>query len=315
MKAPSLVERALEDWPAKIVCLVLALLLFLFYRMSTLDQRYFSVALVVESNGEFVPATTYPRTVKIRLRGETDSIYPIQEGDVTASIDLAKFTAEGDVRVPVRAHLSGTALGIDPLEVTVEPAEVSLRLEHRVAKKVPVNPDFRGFPETGFELTGFTVNPATVEVSGPRSSMAKIASIATESVDLSGRSSNFSGSALLLQGDQLVSVSGTGRVEYNVAIEPTTYVRSFTDIPIQLDSLDPAFVCEDTIPSGTLRLRGTNSDLSEYVLPFDILKIYCGNVSESGVYSLPIQVSAPTKFEVVESTPSEAQLSFRRAAR
>lgn len=314
MKAPSLVERAIVDWPAKIVCLVLALLLFLFYRMSTLDQRYFSVPLTVESNGNFAPASTYPKMVKIRLRGETNSIYPILESDVTASVDLARFDAEGEVRVPIRAHLSGTALGIDPLEVTVDPPEIKLRLEHRVSKKVPINPDFRGFPETGFELTGYTVNPSTADISGPRSTVAKIATVTTDSVDLSGRSANFSGTALLLNTNPLVELSGGERVEYNVAIEPTTYVRSFSDIPILLSGLDPRFEVVGELPSGTLRLRGTNSELSAYVLPFDILSVNCVNVSEAGVYSLPIQTASPDIFDVVESTPTEIQLTFREAA-
>lgn len=311
MKAPSLVERAIEDWPAKIVCLVLALLLFLFYRMSTLDQRYFSVPLTVESNETLAPASTYPKMVKIRLRGETDSIYPVLESDVTASVDLSRFDGEGEVRVPVRAHLSGTALGIDPLEVSVDPAEIKVRLEHRTSKKVPINPDFRGFPETGFELTGYTVNPAAAEVSGPRSAVAKIAAVTTDAVDLSGRSANFTGTALLLNANPLVDLAGGERVEYSVAIEPTSYVRSFSDIPILLSGLDPRFELIGELPSGTLRLRGTNSELSAFVLPFDILSINCVNVERPGVYSLPVQVSVPNSFDIVENAPTELQLSFR----
>ncbi len=313
MKAPSLVERALVDWPAKIVCLVLALLLFLFYRMSTLDQRYFSVPLAVESNANFAPASTYPKMVKIRLRGETDSIYPILESDITASVDLARFDAEGEVRVPIRAHLSGTALGIDPLEVTVDPPEIKVRLEHRISKKVPVNPDFRGFPETGFELTGYTVNPSTADISGPRSAVSKIATVTTDAVDLSGRSANFSGTTLLLNANPLVELAGGERVEYNVAIEPTTYVRSFSDIPILMSGLDSRFEPVGELPSGTLRLRGTNSELSAYVLPFDILSVNCVNVNQGGVYSLPVQVSASDSFDVVESSPTEIQITFREA--
>ncbi len=312
MKAPSLVERAITDWPAKIVCLVLALLLFLFYRMSTLDQRYFSVPLSVEANGNFAPASTYPKMVKIRLRGETDSIYPILESDITASIDLSRFDAEGEVRIPVRAHLSGTALGIDPLEVTVDPAEVKIRLERRLTKKVPVNPDFGGFPETGFELTGYTVKPSTVEISGPRSVLAKLAAVSTETIDLSGRSGNFSGTALLLNGNPLVDFAGNERVEYDVGVEPTTYVRAFTDIPILLTGLPAGLEATGSLPAGTLRLRGTNSELSAYVLPFDILSVDCSNVSAPGIYSLPVQVARPGSFDVVETTPAEVQIQFGR---
>lgn len=314
MKAPSLAERLLEDWPAKIVCLVLAFLLFLFYRMSTLDQRYFSVPLTVDTNGEFIPASTYPSMVKIKLRGEADSLYPIQENDISASIDLTRFAAEGEVRVPVRTHLSGSALGIDPLEVDVEPAELILRLEHRVAKKVPVTPDFKGFPETGFELTGYSIQPSEVELSGPRSVMAKIAAVTTEGVDLSGRSSNFTGTSRIADTAPLVSLSGSGRVDYSVAIEPTTYVRAFSSVPIVLESLSQDFESAGDLPEGSLRLRGTNSDLSSFALPFDVLKVDCSNVTAAGVYSLPVTVSAPGRFEVVESVPSEVQLTFRRKA-
>jgi len=202
----------MDNWPAKIICLTLSLMLFLFYRMSTLEQRYFSVPLLVETNGDLVPATAYPRMVKIGLRGEADSIYPILEDDIVASIDLSGFTKEGEYRVAVQTRIKGTALDIEPLEVSVEPVEISLRVEHRMVKKVPVTPNFRGYPEAGYEFTGYTVDPSIVEVSGPRSTVEKISEVLTESIELSGRNTSFDGVISGVNRNNLLSISGQGKI-------------------------------------------------------------------------------------------------------
>jgi YbbR domain-containing protein len=227
-------DKIMDNWPAKIICLTLSVLLFLFYRMSTLEQRYFSVPLLVETNGDLVPATAYPRMVKISLRGEVNNIFPILEDDIVAFIDLSTNTKEGDVHVAVQTRIKGTALDVDPLEVSVDPLEISLRVEHRVVKKVQVTPSFKGYPEAGFEFSGYTLNPSIVELSGPRSAVEKISDIVTDSIELSGRNAGFVGTIPLVIKNSLVSLSGDSRIQYAVNINQTTLVKSYEKISIPI---------------------------------------------------------------------------------
>jgi YbbR domain-containing protein len=314
MTANNLTEKIFENWPAKIVCIALALLLFLFYRMSTLQERYFSVPLLVETNGDLVPASAYPKMVKITLRGESDSIYPIQEEDVIAYLDISHFTKEGEYRVPVQTKLKGTALDVDPLEVAVEPVELNLRLEHRLVKKLQVTPSFKGYPEAGYEFAGYTVKPANVEVSGPRSIVEKMGDIVTETVELSGRNASFEGVTALVHRSQLVSINGDGKISFAVTINQTTLVKNFEDVPFYFENLDPGLTAETDKVSGTIQIKGTQTDLSEWTIPENALTVLCENISAPGVYTLPVRAIIPQPYEVLQSSPGEVQVTVRRKA-
>ncbi len=314
MTANNLTEKIFENWPAKIVCIALALLLFLFYRMSTLQERYFSVPLQVETNGDLVPASAYPRMVKITLRGETDSIYPIQEGDVIAYLDLSHFTKEGEYRVSLQTKLKGTALDVDPLEVTVEPVELKLRLEHRLVKKLSVTPSFKGYPEAGYEFAGYTVSPSSVEVSGPRSLVEKMSDVVTETVELSGRNASFEGDIALAHRNPLVSISGNGKASFAVTINQTTLVKSFEDVPFFFENLDPSFVAETDKVSGTIQIKGTQTDLADWRLPENALTVLCEDITAPGTYTLPVRAIIPQPYEVLQSSPGDVQVTVRRAS-
>lgn len=312
MNIQNLIDKTIENWPAKIICLTLALLLFLFYRMSTLEERFFSIPLEIENNGTMVPASLYPRMIKISLRGEMDSIYPIQENDVGVFVDLGAITKEGEYQLPVQTRLLGTALGIDPLEVSVEPSQITMRVEHRLVKKAAVIPSFKGYPEAGYEFNGYTVRPSILEIDGPRSAIENISELLTEPVDLTGINESFEGIISVLNKNMLVSISGDGKVNYKVTISKTTLIKNFEEIPFYFENLDPTLEVETDIGKGYIQIKGTQNELEKWVLPENLLTILCENVKTPGVYSLPIHAIVPAPFEVITMSPNEIQISVRR---
>jgi YbbR domain-containing protein len=314
MTLKSLTERALDNWPAKIVCIALALLLSMFYRMSTLEERFFSIPLEVRTNGDIVPASNYPRMVKVSLRGETDNIYPILDSDIVAYLDLTPYAKEGEFRVAIRTELKGTALDVSPLEISTDPVELSVRVEHRMAKKVSVTPSFRGYPEAGFEFTGYTLAPQDIEVFGPRSAVEKITDVVTEPIELSGKDSTFAGSVAAVNRNTLVALSGGGKIDYQVTISQTTLIKNFEDVPFYFENLDPSLEVETDKVSGTLQIKGTQTDLAEWSLPENALTILCENVTAPGVYSLPVRTIVPQPYEVIASSPGQVQLTVRGKA-
>lgn len=311
MTLKTLTERTLENWPAKIVCITLALLLSLFYRMSTLEERFFSVPLEIRTNGDLVPASNYPRMVKISLRGETDNIYPILDSDIIAYLDLTPYQKEGEFRVAIRTELKGTALDVTPLEISTDPAELTVRVEHRMVKKVAVTPSFKGYPEAGYEFSGYLLNPSIIEVYGPRSSVEKITDMVTESVELSGRNETFTGSISVVNRNPLVTLSDGGKLEYQVTINQTTLIKNFDDVPFYFENLNPSLEVETDKISGSLQIKGTQTDLSAWVLPENALTILCENVTAPGVYSLPVRTIIPLPYEVILSSPDQVQLTVR----
>ena len=129
MNSRGFLHALLSDLPVKVICLTAAVILFLFHRVNTMTERFFSVPLEVSTPPGLAIASPYPKTVRITLRGSEDAIYPILEEDIEATADLESHKSQGVFRAPVRISRRGTAANVEPLEIKVEPQDVAFTLE------------------------------------------------------------------------------------------------------------------------------------------------------------------------------------------
>jgi hypothetical protein len=217
-----------ENWPAKVLSVAAALMLLVFHRMSTLESRFFAAPLQVES-GEagLIPASSYPRLARVTIRGDANSIYPIIEDDIEAYIDLSKYTTEGWYRLPVQVRKTGSALGVEPLEISVDPMEVSIRLERKMSKNVPIIPAFKGRVIAGYDLVSQSISPATVLVEGPARLLAEITEFQTAVIDLDGRDQDFSVLINIVNRDPLIIIRGNGMTEFRGQVHRSSNIRSW----------------------------------------------------------------------------------------
>jgi YbbR domain-containing protein len=218
MSSRELFVKIIEKWPVKILSLAAALLISFFYKMSTLETRSFQVPLRVESTNLMVPASSYSPTVKINLRGEKNNIYQIPEEDIEAYIDLSKYTSEDTHRIPIQFRKKGSALGIEPLEITVEPADIDIKIENKISRDIKIIPSFNGFIAEGYEMTSQSINPSSITAEGPRSNIESIFEFNTTPIDLEGRYGNFSILTNIIVNDPLIITHDNRMIEYHAAI-------------------------------------------------------------------------------------------------
>jgi YbbR domain-containing protein len=222
LNSAKLIAKIIEKWPVKALSLALAIIIAVFYRMNTLETRYMSVPLHVELNEHFTAANTFTQTVRVSLRGEAGSILPILEEDIEAFIDLRKYSNEGFYRIPVQIRKKGEALGIEPLEVSVQPIEIHIILEQKIIRSVPVLPVYRGTIAQGYEFTSQSINPENVTAEGPRTSMENQYEFFTDTIDLEGRYGNFSGLVNIINDNPLIRIHGNTMIEYRGNIRRIT---------------------------------------------------------------------------------------------
>jgi YbbR domain-containing protein len=203
---------------AKALSIAFAVFLFVFHRMSSLQTRFFSVPLTVETNAAFVPASAYTRIIKVSLRGDANGIFPIQEDDIEAYIDLKKYESEGMYGVPVQIRRKGSALGVEPLEISVEPVEISIRLDRKTSKYIPIRANMRGEVESGFELVSHSLYPAQAVLDGPFDVLNSISELYTDYIDLDGRREDFSVTVNIMNRDPLIVIRGSGITEFRCHI-------------------------------------------------------------------------------------------------
>jgi hypothetical protein len=310
LNTKKLLSRAVEKWPVKVLSVAAALVLFVFHRMSTLETRFFSVPLAVETGADLVPISSYPRFIKVTLRGDANSIYPIVENDIEAYIDLKKHRAEGWYRAPVQIRKKGSAVDVEPLEISVDPLEVSLQLDHRIVKTLSLAANIRGSPASGFELVSHSLFPAQVAAEGPRLVLEPLSQLGTEAVDLEGRSEDFTITVNILNPDSRIVTRGSKTAEFRGRVSPVPVSaamrsRDFDGIPVAVKGLNPGFQANWGGATGSVRLQGERTLLDTFKPPDDFLSLDCSGLHEPGTYTLPVLISVPPEFSSVHQEPRE----------
>ena len=284
-----LFDKAVKNWPAKVLSLALAIILFVFHRMVALEERFFSVPLYVENLNTMMPSSSYPRMIRVTLRGESHGIYSIMEDDIEVYVDMEEFSAPGTYRVPVQWRKKGTALGIDPLQINVDPMEIVFILDHRISRIVPIRASFRGQPEPGFIMTNYSLNPNQIIIDGPSVLMGAISELSTELIELDGRQSNFYMTVNIVNNDPLVVIRGRGTTEFYGSINQVIPVRNISNLTITVTGIREGFFGELEFNAGSLHIEGENQEeVERFYPPPDFLRVDASWISESGTYVLRV---------------------------
>jgi YbbR domain-containing protein len=308
LNSRNLFARAVKNWPAKVLSVALAIVLFIFHRMSVVEERFFSVPLVIETVGDLIPSGSYPRTIRVTLRGDANSIFPIAEEDIEVYLDLSGYIAAGTYRAPVEIRKKGSALGVDPLEVWVDPMEISIELDHKISKSVPLIPRYQGYVESGYELVSYTLEPTKAVIEGPSKLVSGISELTTEFVELSGRNADFSIVVRILNQEPLVVVQGNRIAEFRASIRAAIMIRTMDELPIEVIGLNGSLRAEPEVISGSIRLEGAQKELEIYTPPGPVLTLDCSDITEPGEYTLPVRVAIPAQFSLARTEPEEVRV-------
>jgi YbbR domain-containing protein len=307
-----LLARVAKNWPAKVISVAMAIVLFVFHRMSLLEERFFSAPLNVEINSLLIPASPYPGMVRITLRGDANTIYPILEDDIQAYIDLSKYTEPGTYRAPVQIRKQGTAIRTETMEIAVDPLELVLTLDERLDKTVSLEANFKGVPESGYELSSYTLDPSQVLIEGPKSIVADVEKLSTDYIDLTGRSEDFSATVRIIHEDPLFIIRGSGFTEFHGSVREKQRAESFDNLPIRIEGLDDQFIGELEILSGSVRIEGGQT-IFDRTRGEDIrLYVDCSSINTPGDFLLPVLVFFPQLFTIIRQDPQQVILHVLR---
>jgi hypothetical protein len=310
-----LLARIAENWPPKVISIAMAIVLLVFHRMSLLEERFFSVPLSVETDSSMIPASPWPGMVRITLRGDANAIYPILEDDIRAYIDLNRYAEPGTYRAPVQIRRQGTAVRTEALEIAVDPLELMVTLDERLAKTVSVQASFRGVVDPGYELSSYTLEPSHVAVEGPKSIVADIEELSTDYIELAGRSEDFSSTVRILNNEPLLVIRGNGFAEFHGTVREKQRAESFENLPIRIEGLAGRFSGELEIGSGSVRIEGGQT-IFDRTKDRDIrLYVDCSSIDSVGDFLLPVLVFFPHLFTIIRQDPEQVIIHILRKER
>jgi len=294
--------KLIDNWPVKVLSVALALALVIVYRVSTLSTRTLTVPLTIETGHALIPASDFPANVRVTLRGEDDGINLIADGDIEAFIDLSRHEFEGWYRSPVQVRRRGTALEMEPLEISVNPLEISVRLDRRINMVLPITVPVQGSVASGFDLVSHSITPAEVSVSGPQSILADLAGVTTSPVILEGRSGDFGVQVSIISPSSLLSI-GDGTAEFRGVVRPAVPVRNIENIPIMLTELAPGLVTDWGGRTGSVRIEGSWDRIDAFSPGPGFLSVDGSAITGPGTHVLPVRINLPAGFTLIRQDP------------
>jgi YbbR domain-containing protein len=300
-----------KNWPAKVLSVAVAIFLFAFHRMGDLQERFFSVPLRLDINSNLVPGSSYQRNIRVTLRGDANSIYAIEEDDIELYADLTMFSEPGTYKVLVQIQKKGTVAENETLEINLDPIEISLELDTKMSKYVPLSPSFQGYLESGYEMVSYTLEPNQVVIDGPLKLLTGISELSTESIDLRSRNTDFSSRVRIMNPNPLLVLRGDGMTEFRGFIRELIEIRNFDNLSITVNGLDDAFEAVLEPPAASVRIQGVQKYLDAFIAQ-NILTVDCSAVNEEGSYDLPLVVTVGSELTVDRREPETVRVIITR---
>ena len=176
----------------RVIALAIAVLIWTMTSAERREQvleRPFDVPIaIVGTPRNMIITSEIPEGVTVRLRGKESEIRAISSQELEAQLDLSGVQG-GEVDLPIISQSINIPRGLEV--VSIDPSKLTVRLESRQQKIVPIRPYPVGEIPDGYEVGEITVNPENALVSGPESIVKEVTEVVTERIILSGRTAPF----------------------------------------------------------------------------------------------------------------------------
>ncbi|WP_320123577.1 hypothetical protein [uncultured Sphaerochaeta sp.] len=121
MKLNKYLQGVLYNWPAKVLSLVFAVLVYAFIQFSTMGARVVSIPIEVHLPTSLEAESLVPASIEVSIQGNEDIIYLINPESIEASLDFSSVDVAGIATAPVVLRYeedvfesAGIALQSDP---------------------------------------------------------------------------------------------------------------------------------------------------------------------------------------------------------
>ncbi len=313
-RAADVMKNMLSDMPTKLICLAAAVILFFFNRISLMDGKTYTVPLQVDVPVGLAIASAYQKNCQITVRESKTAVNKVRDTDLEAALDLSEIKNPGEYRIPIRVVLKDDAKDIAPLEVTVDPQELTIILEPLMERRVNIIADLRGSPAYGYDLADYSLSPQTIVVRGAKSLVQAANAISTEELDLTGRTELFSVKTKAVLPNPLLRIVGDPVIEFKADIRETVQTKRYDPVEITALDLIQTYEVKSILPvSGRLQVQGPQLAV-EAIKPEELrLTVDLSGVRRLGTHVLRVSPEAPVGVSILDYEPKEITVEIEQA--
>ncbi len=222
-----------SDLFLKFISLCFAILLWFLVGGEEMVQVTISVPLEITNvPPELVIANDLPPALSVKVYGPRSLINNATRQRISKVIDLRGAHA-GRITVDIPPSRLSLPAGVTAMKI--EPASVSIVLERRLSRVVPVEAVLTGEVENDYELDKVVVEPDQVQISGPESEVAGIRKLETYPIDLGRATKSFTREVGINLHGLHITIEGDGIVTVKVRIRPVEGTMRFQNVKVISD--------------------------------------------------------------------------------
>lgn len=303
MKAP---------WPfghlgLKVLSVAFAVLLWLFVSGDETVERGLRVPLEFQQfPGGLEMMGDAPSLVDVRVRGASSALSRLGPGDIVAQLDL-KSAVVGRRLFQITPEQVRTPFGVQVVQVT--PPSIALVFEPQITKQVPVAPSLEGDPAPGFVVGQVLAAPASVEVVGPESAVARVTEAVTEAISVAGARATVSDTVSVGFIDPAVRLKTPRLAQISVEIVPGPVERTVRERPVHLMNVGANLVVRAVPSTVDVVVRGSRDGVNRVDGASVTASVDLAGLG-AGSYTLPVRVENPPLTGVARILPATVQVSI-----
>lgn len=296
MKANLLLNRITENWGVKVLCFVVAIFLYLFYQMELVEKQTVVVPITLEQNGGVELKDTIQPSVKVFIRTKNSTV--VHPDDLKAVVNLDYLTKTGTYDIPVLLTVSDDLMAIDPLEIKIKPETIKVNVERRISGAAFVFPETTGEVNHGYRVSGVSVDPELVQITGPESIINAENSFKTEVVSLNGLSGDRNFLVKLQKTNKKITYEEAQSYLVSVKVDPIIEDKTITGIEPVLKNIPENFDIVSVSQPVTAALRGPVLRLEKMNSGSLSFNIDLSSITEAGEFEIPFSLKVPSDVEL-----------------
>ena len=215
------------------------------------------------------------KEIEVRVQGALSALEYLALNRPRYSLDLSGV-AIGVESIPINPDMLQMPDGV---KITcVNPAYLTVRVDRRLKKQVPVMISVSGKPAASFFVDDLLAKPSMVMICGPETVLDPIDAILTQPIDVNGRSESFKKETALDLGAGVEVCASSGIILAGIYIAEKEITRRFTNIlvggentpfnfsisppTITIEIKGPQKIVENLHPQKDIRVRVELKDLN-----------------------------------------------------
>ena len=199
----------------KAASLIFAIALWFFVMLGGRSQITLDIPLIFTNLPPEFVAVEHAESISVSIEGQQRVIQNLRQNEIQAVIDISDIKTGKSFFTLSKENIK---LPKSLIVTAFDPETVSLKVETQLKKTVKVKPAVVGLPEKGFAIVDINVEPAKLDIEGPKSIVRKIYSVKTEPMDINGINSDLTYKANLDISDSRIKKS-INKVEVSISVK------------------------------------------------------------------------------------------------